>query len=120
MSQPTLSLGMWISLPNEVRYRIRVLFNVPKSKSTEVDDGKLVSDGTTHEDLMVINMDKMRGYVHSDSNNFYELFDLLVAKVNDELYPKSVTPSSTITISNDDSLTVIIEPKKRGRPAKKQ
>lgn len=110
MSQPILSLGVWVSLPNEVRHKIRSIFSIPKSRATEVDDGKLVSDGTTHEDLKVLDVVKMQAYTGETETDFYKLFDKVVAKVNDGLYPK------TTVASQSDSVTVIIEPKKRGRP----
>jgi len=112
MSQPILSLGVWASLPNEVRYRIRALFNIPKTGVTEVNDGILVSDGTTHTDLSNLTIEKMQSYVGESVLDFYKLFDLMVAKVNDELYP----PKATVEPS--DTITVIVEPKKKGRPAK--
>ena len=111
---------MWVSLPNEVRYRIRAIFNIPKSGATDVNDGRVVSDGTTYEDLKLLTTEKMQEYLKDDSTDFYKLFDKVVAKVNDELYPKKIEVKPT------DGLNIVIEPnvvipekKKRGRPSKK-
>lgn len=81
---------MWVSLPNEVRYKIRSIFGIPKSGATEVNDGRIVSDGTTHEDFKHLTVEKMQSYVGDTSTDFYKLFDKVLAKVNDEINPKTV------------------------------
>ncbi len=107
---------MWVSLPNEVRHRIRNVFHISKSSNTHVDDGILLSDGVTNEDLKSLTIAKMQSYLSDESDDFHRLFDKVVAKVNDELYPKRQEP--TTIVSSDEPITVIIEPKKRGRPKK--
>ena len=87
--QPIISLHLWVSLPNEVRYRIRALFNIPRSSNTIVSDGRIESDGTTNEDMKSLTIEKMQKYVESTSSDFHKLFDEVLAKVNDELYPKA-------------------------------
>ena len=84
---PIISLHVWVSLPNEVRYRIRSIFNIPRSSNTIVSDGRVESDGTTNEDLKQLTVEKMQAYVGSTSSDFHKLFDEVLAKVNDELYP---------------------------------
>lgn len=110
----TISLNTWVALPNEVRYRMRDIFNIPRSTNTMVIDGTIESDGTTHEDIQALTVEKMQKYAGSDSQNLHELFDITVAKVNDELQGKPTT-----VVMKDAPITVIIEPKKRGRPSKK-
>ena len=36
---PTLSLHIWCSYSNELRHRLRVIFNIPRSSGTVVNDG---------------------------------------------------------------------------------
>ena len=102
MSTPILSLGMWVSLPIEVRNRIRVLFDVPRSQATEVDDGRLVSDGTTHKDFEAITIEKMQKYLNDTSDDFHKLFDKVVAKINDIMLAP-MSPSALV--DNNDVLT---------------
>jgi len=109
---------MWVSLPNEVRHRIRSIFNIPKSANTHVDDGRILSDGVTDTDLRALTVGKMQVYLsETESVDFHKLFDKVVAKVNDELYPKKQVP--TTLVSSDEPITIIVEPKRRGRPSKK-
>jgi len=111
MSQPILSLGVWVSLPTEVRNRIRAVFSIPKSEATEVNDGRIVSDGTSYNDLATLTTEKMQAYLEDSGNDFHKLFDKVVAKINDELYP-SVVPTALAVPE------VKVEVKHRGRPRK--
>ena len=88
---PILSVHTWVSLPTEVRYRIRALFDIPKSAGTIVNDGVIETDGTTKEDFKHLTIEKMQKFLQSDSTDFYKLFDLMVAKVNDDIEQKRLT-----------------------------
>lgn len=83
--QPIINMHLWVSLPNEVRHRIRVLFSIPRSSSTVVNDGKIETDGTTYEDFKHLTIEKMQNYLGSKSSNLYELFDQVVARINDDI-----------------------------------
>jgi hypothetical protein len=85
---PILSLHTWVSLPNEVRYRIRAIFNIPRSSNTVVNDGVIETDGTTNEDFKALTVYKMQEYLDDTSTDFHKLFDKVVARVNDELSGK--------------------------------
>jgi hypothetical protein len=114
---PIISTGMWVSLSNEVRYRMRTIFNISQSGITEVNDGRVVSDGTTYEDLKALTIEKMQKYVDNPTTDFHKLIDLTVAKVMEELYPK--VPKEEVRVSTDAGVNIIIDaPKKRGRPRK--
>lgn len=93
---PILSLHTWVSLPNEVRYRIRAMFNIPRSSNTVVNDGVIDTDGTTVEDIKHLTVEKMQEFLKDESDDFHKLFDKVVAKVVDELeqakFPKVETP----------------------------
>ncbi len=108
--QITLSNHTWVSLPNEVRHKIRVAFQIPRSSNTVVDDGKIITDGTTDEDLKHLTTEKMQTYLGDTSTDYHKLFDKVIAKVTEELYP---------TIVVTEGLEVAPTPKKRGRPSKK-
>lgn len=116
---PLLSIGTWVSLPTEVRHRIRGIFHIPKSSNTHVDDGVILTDGVTNEDLKTLTISKMQIYLSDESSDFHKLFDKVVSKVNDELNPQKQTLTESTLVSSDEPITIIIEPKKRGRPSKK-
>ena len=92
---PILSLHTWVSLPNEVRHRIRVIFKIPRSSNTVVNDGVIETDGVTPEDIKHLTVEKMQEYLDVKDTDFHKLFDKVVARVNDELegrpYIKPVT-----------------------------
>lgn len=113
---PILSISMWVSLPTEVRYKIRSLFSIPRSSNTVVSDGHIETDGTTTEDFKHLTIAKMQEYLDQDITDFHKLFDMVVAKVTDDIEGRK--PTETIMASSDSPMTVIIEPKKRGRKAK--
>jgi hypothetical protein len=114
--QPILSMGMWVSLPTEVRHRVRVAFNIPRSATVDVNDGVVVSDGTTPEDFKALTIEKMQTFLGDTSNDFHKLFDKVVAQVNEELMGKTI--AKNLVVMDDKPITVIVEPKRRGRPAK--
>ena len=109
---------MWVSLPNEVRHRIRKIFSIPQSSNVIVSDGRIESDGTTNEDLRKLTILKMQEYLVDDSSDFHKLFDKTVAKVNEELYPK-IASTEVKQPMPEPVVAAITSPKKRGRPAKK-
>ena len=122
--QPSLSLNVWCSLPNEVRFRLRSLFNIPRSSNTEVNDGVIVSDGTTFEDIKVLTTEKMQSYLVSTDTDFHKLFDGVVAKVNDDIVKNAITempkPPETITIPKKEYEQIINANKKKNEKKNKQ
>jgi hypothetical protein len=117
MNQPILSMSMWTSLSNEQRNRIRVLFKIPRSKNTEVNDGHIVTDGTTPEDFKALTIEKMQIYLgEKESTDFHKLFDRVIARVQDEIEGKSIIPSVIIPTPTFEAPII---PKRRGRPSKK-
>ena len=118
--QPIISSHMWVSLPNEVRGRIRHLFKIPQSSNVVVNDGRVETDGTTNEDLKHLTIEKMQAYLSDTSTDFHKLFDKVIMKVNDELYPKPVSTSTEIKQPMPETVIVTFtSPKKKGRPSKK-
>ena len=86
-----LNIYHWVNLPLEVRFRIRNLFNLPRSSNTVVNDGKLETDGTTVEDFKHLTEEKMQKFLHSDITDFHKLFDLTVAQVLEDIENKVPT-----------------------------
>lgn len=115
--QHVVSLGSWVRLPNEVRYRIRALFNIPRTGHIVVSDQVLETDGTTYEDFKALTVEKMQSYLDETSDNFYQLFDMVIAKVTEDiLNPKGTT---TVIPVSGGGVNIIIEPKKPGKTKKK-
>lgn len=110
MTQHILSTHTWVSLSPEQRNRIRVLFNIPRSGSTDVNDGVIVSDGTTYQDLGNLTIEKMQIYLSDTSTDFHKLFDKVLARVQDEIEGKTTIPVT--------ETPMLVVPKKKGRPAK--
>lgn len=81
-----------------------------------VSDGVIETDGTTYEDFKSLTTEKMQSYLDQPSSDFHKLFDMVVAKVNDELSGKG----NVVVMSSETPITVIVEPKKRGRPKTKK
>lgn len=121
---PIISIATWVSLPTEVRYRIRALFKIPRSSNTVVNDGRIETDGTTHEDFKHLTIEKMQDYLNVVHSDFHKLFDGVVARVSDELQKPKVlsaviVPGQIIQMSDDAPITIITEPKKRKYAKKK-
>jgi hypothetical protein len=110
-TQPLLNLHTWVSLPNDVRFRIRRDFQIPMSGSTIVSDGVIETDGTTPADISHLTIEKMQKYVDSTIDDFNKLFDLVVTKVMNDLSMSQVPTVQSIPAP-------IITPKRRGRPVK--
>lgn len=110
--QTIISLSMWVSLPNEVRYRIRGLFNIPRSSNTIVSDGRIESDGTTNEDMKQLTVEKMQEYLDSSSTDFHKLFDEVVARVNDEIKLSKSGKSDEVLNANP---TTDVKKSKKGK-----
>lgn len=108
---------MWVSLPNDVRFKIRSLFNIPQSGNVIVNDGRIETDGVTTKDFEHLTISKMQSYLLDDSTDFHKLFDKVVAKVIQGT--QEIPDEESVVVSGDKPITIIIEPKKRGRPSKK-
>lgn len=106
--QPILSMHMWTTLSSEQRSRVRTLFSIPRSSHVEVVDGRIQTDGTTPKDFESLTVEKMKEYLKSQSDDFHALFDLVIARVQDEIEGK---PLKEEIVISQEPLTVIIPPK---------
>ena len=116
--QHVISMSTWCSLPNEVRHRIRTVFQIPRSSNVVVNDGRIESDGSTYEDLKALSVDKMQEYLHEEMTDFHKLFDMVVARVNEELI--EARKPKVVAVDPTAGVTVVIEPTKRPYAKKKQ
>lgn len=82
----------WLDVPKDIREHLKKVFNIQRSGITEVRDNMIVSDGTTDDDLSVINKESMERYVGS-SGEFYHLWKTTISKAKYELYPPQILKS---------------------------
>lgn len=80
-----LSMHTWVSLTSEQRNMIRQVFNIPRSSHVIVNDGRIETDGTTPSDFEHLTVEKMKGYLHSESVDFHKLFDMVLERINLEI-----------------------------------
>lgn len=112
MAQPILSISIWVALPTETRYRIRDLFAIPRSQHVFVDDGRLMTDGTTPQDFQTLTIEKMQSFLQSDSTDFYKLFDLTVAKVQEDILNSLPTKMPAHVPEPEVPVTLVTTPNK--------
>lgn len=98
MLTPQITIPQWLALPIEVRTRLKAIFNIPRSKGTELLDNKVVSDGHTHPDLARITLEAMKEYLNagpvSEDDDFFAVLNAVLNKVtNDIEVEKANTPA---------------------------
>ena len=76
-----ITIPQWLSLEPKLRWKLKALFDVPRSQGVTVVDNRVVSDGHTHEDLKVISLEKVNAYLGTEEADFYTG----LAKVIDKL-----------------------------------
>lgn len=112
MTKVILNIHHWVSLPSEVRSRIRNLFRIPCSSSTVVSDNKLETDGTTPKDFEELTLEKMQKFTKDNSVDFYKLFDLTVSKVKEDIENNRNTEYPVEEIINANQTTNVKANKK--------
>lgn len=130
----TLGVSQWVQLPDYVRRRIASLFGLIRTGGADVQNNILITDGFTEKDLSGITVLKMQELVHSEIDNYFELFDRVLEYVENERSGKAVELEeerlereqkiqATAAQSAMETIAAISEAvkpiiKKRGRPAK--
>lgn len=110
-----LSYAVWLGLPESTRLKIAALLNIQRRGIRQVMDSRIISDGFLHTDLAVISRDKMQEILGTKEDDFYKLFDGIVAKVNEA--PKEEAPNAHV--QQKEPAEVESRPaKKAGRPRK--
>lgn len=97
---PILSVANWLTVPSEIRERLRNIFGIGRSSHTIVNEGKIESDGTTYQDLQALTIEKMQRYLSSDSTDFIKLFNEIVDLINNQIQ-KEKNPSPPIPVKMD-------------------
>lgn len=81
-----VAYNIWIKLPEEVRHKLVVLFDIPRSGRTVVEyratGPTVTSDGYTPLDIEAITIEKMNGLLGSESNNFYGQFEQICDNID--------------------------------------
>jgi hypothetical protein len=85
-----ISYPMWLSLPQETRYKIAAVFNIAPNGTRQtimgMHGGEVVSDSFLHKDLAVItkaSMEKITGFKSDDFNTCFKvLLDHIDGKLN--------------------------------------
>ena len=85
----------WVSLPQETKNRLRIIFNVGRTGSTEVVNGtegsQVITDGTTESDLRVISVESMQQYLGVKETDFHALFSRLLNSFKEPIVLKVET-----------------------------
>ncbi len=83
-----VTIPIWVSLDIETRNKLRQIFLIPKSSHADVVTdhmgvARVMSDGTTNEDLKQLSVEKMRDYLGTAAINetVYDLFKQVVDKI---------------------------------------
>lgn len=79
-----ITTPQWLSLPTDVRSKLKVVFGIPRSEGARIEDNKVMSDGHNHRDLTAITVEKMQDYTGSKQQDFFKLFDLTLDKIQAE------------------------------------
>lgn len=77
-----LTIPQWLALTAEQRATLKVLFQVPRSSGTLVEDNRVVTDGHTHPDLAHITVEKLQAFTgKAKEQDFFKLFELTLKKI---------------------------------------
>lgn len=85
MLQPSISEHQWVELPQALRNKLVLLFDIPKTGGVTIYANKVQSDGHTHRDLQAITVEKMKLYLgkgYEDDNNYFDLLENVIQKLN--------------------------------------
>jgi hypothetical protein len=119
-----ISQKYWVTLPTDVREKIRQDFAILKSEGVEVVDNTIVSDGSTEEDLMAITKEALQGYLNTTEQDFDELWNATLIKVNVLLghITAEEAQNAPVEVELEGTATIIVEdiPQDVKEPAKKE
>jgi hypothetical protein len=75
----------WLKIPLETRRELIKIFEIPRTEATMIMGGTnsiVLSDGHSHKDLEAITVEKMQKYLDSELTDFFQLFDMVLDKIN--------------------------------------
>jgi hypothetical protein len=77
----------WLQIPLETRVKLIEIFKIPRTEPTMTSGGTnsvVLSDGHSHKDLESITIEKMQKYLGSQLTDFFQLFDKVLEKLNED------------------------------------
>lgn len=120
-----LSKLEWLNLSIPTRSLLVQRFNIPKSGYTHVQDGQILTDGYTEQDLQVVTVERLQEYLESKETDFYKLLAQTVQKLEEEERIKAEELAKEAEALANPSQLQPLEVKeevklesKRGRPKK--
>lgn len=89
MIEYSLSVLEWLKLSTETRSKLSEIFQIPKSRGAQIETmgetSVVKSDGTTHEDLQAITVEKMQLWLKDESTSDYlTLFNAVINKLEED------------------------------------
>lgn len=82
----------WVTLPQEVRANLAEMFHLNKSGGVEVEDGVVVKDGYTNEDLMAITTEHCQSVLDTTEQNPDVLWPQILVKAGVIMMAGTVEP----------------------------
>ena len=77
-----LSPLLWLTQPLEVRQKLAIELNIPKTGGVVTDGGTVKSDGHSAEDLFEIGVPELQKFTDNPKcTDFMQLWDIAIAKV---------------------------------------
>ena len=117
--KPQLSKPQWLSLPIEVRAKLIEIFHLTRSGFTEVVDGKVTSDGYTHEDLAKITLEQLQEILDSDGEDYFSLLEELIESIEKgEEEEEEIVEETNNTPSEKPKVVTSEKPKRKRSNAK--
>lgn len=100
----------FMALPRDVRDRLRLIFNIPRTGIIEVVDKTVITDGTTNENMKVVTHEKLKEYIGSDEESYAKAWEIAVSKAEGELIEPIVIPEPETPVIATQEPTEEIKP----------
>ena len=102
-----LSTDDWLSLPVEMRAKLRLTFGIPQSKGSIIEyahTGAVVkSDGTTYADLAHLTSEKMKQFLGiEEDKEFSQLVKDTISKITEDSKPPKAPEVDTTQLIVDE------------------
>lgn len=81
-----ITVQQWMLLPRETRIVLAEAFNIPRTGITEIIDDRVVTDGHSNDNLMVITKEKMCEWIGSEET-FHRAWEICISKANGIVNP---------------------------------
>jgi len=101
-----IPVDIWLGVRHETRLMIAKLFNLPRTGMVEVSNNRVICDGHSQSDLMLLTRGKLQDYLNSEEDDMMALFDKLVYVLEN-----SISIDLTQTIKKDEPKKTIEESK---------